>query len=363
MRRSLPSFRQATLLLLMLFLLLLLVTHTSLAMDGVRRGLSLCIETLIPSLFPFLVFSELFVASGAADGLGRLFSRPVSALFGISGVGAAAALLGGLCGSPTGAVAAASLCDRGEIEKDEFDRLLLFCSNPSSGFLVGAVGEALFGNHRAGVALFLITLFSSATIGLFLHAVLGPTVQTSKKLQNGIEKPLSPSDFIHSIKRAFSSLLQICAFVLFFSCLSLCLSHALDALHTPPIISVWLTGILEMTSGISAAVTALNAEIAFCLTAFFAGFSGISICLQVLSVTEKLSPRPGTFLLARFVQGGVSLLLAQAYLFLFKPTLSVGESVDTFAVQHPPIIPFVLFVLLIIGIWTSKRKKRTAPGV
>ena len=158
MNKAFSSFRQGALLLFILFLLVLLLTNTALAMDGVRRGVSLCVETLFPSLFPFLVLSELFVATGASESLGRLFSRPVSALFGISGAGATVLLLGAVCGSPTGAVTAAAFCERGEIDKREFDRLLLFCNVPSSGFLIGATGEALFGNHGAGVALFFISL-------------------------------------------------------------------------------------------------------------------------------------------------------------------------------------------------------------
>ena len=57
-------------LLFVLFLLFLLLLNAPVAMDGVRHGLSLVCETLLPSLFPFLVFSELLVRLDA----GRLFS-------------------------------------------------------------------------------------------------------------------------------------------------------------------------------------------------------------------------------------------------------------------------------------------------
>lgn len=123
-------------------------------MDGVRHGLSLVCETLLPSLFPFLVFSELLVRLDA----GRLFSvilgKPCRFLFGLSDAGTAAYFLGVLCGFPVGAVCALTLYRKNEISKEELTRLCLFGGNPSSGFLIGAVGEGLFGNRNAGIFLF-----------------------------------------------------------------------------------------------------------------------------------------------------------------------------------------------------------------
>ena len=57
------------------------------ASDAARQGLSLCLQTVLPSLFPFFVLSSLVVASGAADGSGRVLAPLMRPLFGVSGAG------------------------------------------------------------------------------------------------------------------------------------------------------------------------------------------------------------------------------------------------------------------------------------
>ena len=52
------------------------------AAGGVLRGLSVCYETVIPALFPFLVLSRLLLESRAASALGLLL-RPYTRLLGL----------------------------------------------------------------------------------------------------------------------------------------------------------------------------------------------------------------------------------------------------------------------------------------
>ena len=68
------------------------------AAGGVLRGLSVCYETVIPALFPFLVLSRLLLESRAASALGLLL-RPYTRLLGLHSPKAPAAMrrAGGLC--------------------------------------------------------------------------------------------------------------------------------------------------------------------------------------------------------------------------------------------------------------------------
>ena len=125
MKNRLAGFSGAAFLLFGLFLLILLLINAEFAMNGIKQGLSLCTETLFPSLFPFLVLSELLVTRQAGEVLGRAFSYPVSALFGLSGSGATALLLGMLCGFPVGTTTAVALYNKGEISHEELKRLLM----------------------------------------------------------------------------------------------------------------------------------------------------------------------------------------------------------------------------------------------
>lgn len=361
MKRRLPGLGSTAFLLFGLFLLILLLTNAQVAMDGIRQGLSLCTETLFPSLFPFLVLSELLVARQAGKVLGKVFSRPVSALFGLSGSGATALLLGMLCGYPVGTTTAVALYRQGELSKEELKRLILFANNPSSGFLIGAVGEALFGNRSAGLALWLITWISAALIGIFLCIFCGKIAEITKTPTNGMQKPPSVSDLTASVTRGFHALLQVFAFVLFFTCVASCLTPILTALQLPVGVSVALYGLLEITSGISHAVTILSPEAAFRSAAFFAGFAGLSVCLQLFSIAEDQHLRLSPYLLAKAAQGGLCLLLAELYLRLFRPHFETAESVATFAestVQQQHTVLVLLFLPFFVIVLSFFQKKR-----
>ncbi len=351
---TVQRFRFFTACALTAMLFAVLLGNSALAMDGVRRGLSLCTETLIPALFPFLVLSELFVACGAGEVLGRLFGRPLAALFGISQNGACAVLLGALCGQPVASATALSLYERGEIEKRELQRISLFANNPSSAFLTAAVGGALFGNAGAGMALFFITLLSSALVGAGLRIFCGKITIIEKKPPDGVRKPLSFADVTGGIKRGFFTLLQVCAFLLFFCALSACLVALLQ--ERSPVLAVLVSGILEMTGGISAAATTLPSVTAFRMTAFFSAFAGLSVCLQILSIAEGKGIRISHYLAAKLAQGGIALALCEGYLYFFRPVLSPTGSVPTgtFSVRFPTFA--VMLALLLLGILLRKRK-------
>jgi hypothetical protein len=99
------------------FCFLLVLRNADAAVSYMGRGLSLCARTVIPSLFPFMVVSEMLVASGAGEALGRLFARLMRRVFGLSGAGASALFLGSMCGFPVGARTAVALLDQGAISK------------------------------------------------------------------------------------------------------------------------------------------------------------------------------------------------------------------------------------------------------
>ncbi len=310
------------------FLLILLFHSSDAAMDGVRQGLSLCLETLIPSLFPFLVVSELMVRLGAGEVLGKLIGRPLRAVLGLSDAGTSSLLLGTLCGFPVGSTTAITLYNEGRIDKKELDRLTLFCNNPSSGFLISAVGIALFGSRAIGVAIFCITVLSALLTGMVLRIGFGKA-ESGNIPANGVKKRVSATDFTQSVRNAFSSLATIVAFVLFFSCTAHCLRELLSPLGLSKVTESLLFGVLEMTAGIAHATATLAPPFAFRLVVFFASFSGISVALQLFCIGESVRLRLSAYLLTKCLQAGIALLLAEGYLRFFHPHLGTVKSVQT----------------------------------
>lgn len=113
-----------SLLLLIIFILLLFSPEA--AFSGAMRGLKLWAMTLLPSLLPFLILSELLLSSNIVYQLGRLLEPVMRPLFHLPGVCAFALALGFTSGFPMGASASASLARENLCTKKEAARLAAF---------------------------------------------------------------------------------------------------------------------------------------------------------------------------------------------------------------------------------------------
>lgn len=325
------------------FLLFLFFKNAEIAANGIEKGLVLASGVIIPSLFPFLVLSELLLASNAGEISEKLLGGAVRRAFAISGKGALAFLMGVLCGIPVGAVTATSLQTEGEITRDEFERLFLFVNLPSAAFLISAVGGTLFGCTQAGIALFVIMLLCAMLTGVLLRCFAKKREMTPPCPTPIAAAPLGAATVTGCLKKGFTTLLYVIAFLLFFSALGECLRAIIKELALPDTVGVLLCGILEMTSGISLAITTLNVETAFLLTAFFCGFSGLSICLQVFAVSEKVRPHLAPYLIVKLAQGLLALLLAALYYRLFRPALAPPTE-HTFATLGKEWLPARMWI-------------------
>ena len=300
-----PSAGQVGFCLMSTFCFVLVLRNSDAAIEYMGRGLTLCARTVIPSLFPFMVISELLVSSGAGEAFGRLFSRLMRWLFGLSGAGASAVFLGSMCGFPVGARTAVALLDRNVISKSECEHLLTFTNNPSSAFLITAVGVSLYGNRRLGVVLYATVLGCGFFVGFLARFFLRRSEEPS-------EHPHFPSGlhiggvetFTGAVSGAATGMLTVCAYVIFFSALTGALGCAVEGGG-----SSWelgytlLSGFLEMTGGIGLASALSDREWGLILTAVFAGWSGLSVHCQVMTLCggRGLSFKP--YLLAKAVQG------------------------------------------------------------
>ena len=237
--------------------LLMTFRHSEIAISSMTGGMRLCTSTVIPALFPFMVLSELLVSSGAAELVARIFGGVFERLFGIRREGCIAFLLGVVCGFPIGTKSAVSLYENGRISRSELEHLLTFCNGPSSAFLISAVGVSLFSSREFGVMLYCVEIISAIVIG-----AVGRVFFSHKKRDDG-EAPACSirsqrehaglQSVVSAVTSSASSMLYVCAFVVFFSSVTGILGVYADAAELPNAIKTVLIGFFEMTGGVSAA--------------------------------------------------------------------------------------------------------------
>ncbi|MBP0963378.1 MAG: hypothetical protein J6Q99_03695, partial [Oscillospiraceae bacterium] len=183
--------------------------------DGVRSGLALCGQTLIPSLFPFMALAVLTGRSAAAQPVCRLLGPFCRRWLRLPQSLAPVLLMSFVGGYPTGARMLSGMIKSGEITPDEAQRLLFFAVSPAPSFAVVAVGCGLLGSARAGAVIYGCHLFTALLLGgrqARRHTT--PPAQTEKRPHLPFAAAL-----VESTAAAVEGMLSICGFVLLFSAL------------------------------------------------------------------------------------------------------------------------------------------------
>lgn len=286
-----------------------------------NEGIRLCINIIIPSLFPFFVISTMVVELGIAARLGRIIEPLMSRLFNVNGSCSAAFVLGFVGGYPVGAKTAITLYEKGQCTKSEAERLLSFCNNSGPAFILGVVGAGVFSNSFVGLVLYLAHTVASVIIGV-LFRNWGKEGATKPRIKHiDIERTGFATAFTSSVKNSFQSTLSICGFVIFFTVFIrlLFLSGVIPFLATiigslfspfgmdKTFAEKLLTGIIEISSGVwslQAAAGHINSSIA--MAAFMLGWAGLSVHCQALSFMCNSGLSPKTYIIGKSLHGILS---------------------------------------------------------
>ena len=255
-----------------------------------RYALSLCCELIIPSLFPFFMLSILMNRLGVPLMLGRLLAPVSERLFRVSGCGGTAFIMGICGGYPLGAAYIADMHEQGSVSTAEAERLLGFCNNSGPAFIVGAIGSGVFNSSKAGLFLYVIHILSAAVCGIIMCRGCTPPESTHIMAE---QKGFSLA-FTETVKQAVVSMLNVCGFVVTFSVLvGLLDADGFFSLITGRLswlsgaelhwIRAFLTGILEMGSGVGQMRGLALTPINLALAAFMVGWGGISVHYQTMA--------------------------------------------------------------------------------
>lgn len=372
-RAALPAPRTAATVMASLFFIALLLKNPDISIQYVTRGLRLCCTAVIPTLFPFMVLSELLVRTGGGELMGRALAAPMRALFGLSGAGSCAFLLGAVCGFPVGTRAAVMLYDRGLLERSEAERLISFCNYPSSAFMISATGAALWQNRQLGAAMYASVLAAGVIAGIISGI---PARRAAKKegvvptdMPHTVRKP-QPTALSDSVTAAATSTLNVCAYVAFFSCVVGCISHILARISPSRTVEAAIYSFFELTSGAAASAAVIPSRTGILMCTAAAGWSGLSVALQVFSVcssSERPHPRMTAYLVSKAVQAPLAAILMSILLRLFP---ALAENAADAVVIFPPCSEITAYSAAMLIFFTAalgaralkKAKEKRKPG-
>lgn len=344
-----------------LFLLYFSVRSSAVSIAAGKRGLELCAGVVIPSLFPFFVFSGLAVRCGLIGAAGRFMAPAGRVLFRAPPSVTPVILMSMLSGSPVGASALCALLETGEIDKTECQRFLPLCSLASPAFILGSLA-ALLQNSTLALMLYAVHVGSNLLLG-FLYSRAFPRQQgrrAQKRPAAPVREKFSQS-FVLALKNAVTAILQVCGFVIIFCVIVAFLDAsgikgaacALGARLLPlddgyALCAGLFDGFFEMSSACAGiATSSLSPVLKSALCAFSLSWLGLSIHCQIMTFTAGHGLRMGRYFAYKLVHALISAALVFPCFYLFPDTRAVFSPAAG-AIVHPLSFPLARFSLSLV---------------
>lgn len=317
--------------LFILFIFFLLVFSNS-NLQATKSGLNLWANSVVPSLFPFLVATELLSYTNVVYFIGRKLNKFIKPIFNVPGISAYPLILGMISGYPIGAKTVCQIYSEGLCTKKEAEIMLAYTNNSGPLFIIGTVGISMFGNTTIGLILLFTHILASISVGIIFGKILkkekisAVSLNNKFKMRNSKNVTFSSLGEVlgNSILSSIKTILMIGGFVVIFSVIISILKHSgilsfissslSSAFGNSEFISSFITGIIELTNGVNAIsnIHIKNISVNILICAFLLGFGGISIMLQIFSVIskEKISIKP--YIIGKVLQA----ILATMYTFV-----------------------------------------------
>ena len=315
---------------LLFTLLLLAFSHSN--FEATKAGLYLWAISVVPSLLPFFIATELLGYTNIISFLGRLLDKFMKPIFNVPGISAFPFLMGIISGYPVGAKIVSNLKMKGKITDIEAERLIAYTNNSGPIFIIGTVGIGLFKNIDIGILLLATHILASLTVGFIFRWWKPNFKRNEKKGDRPLFSQISLANLgevlSSSIMNAINTTLLIGGFIVLFSIIISILENSkmLDLLShiLEPMLSFFripssfsngiLCGILELTNGIANIALIPNKSIStnMIICSFLLGFGGFCVCLQILSIISKAKISIKPYIIGKLLQG----TLAAVYTYL-----------------------------------------------
>lgn len=321
-------------------------------------GLSLWWKFVLPALLPFFILSELLMGAGFVHFLGVLLEPIMRPVFRLPGQASFVLAMSFTSGIPIGAVLTSKLRQQNAVTREEGERLLAFTSNPSPGFMFGAVASSMMGKPGLGVVLAGSVYLGNLLVGILFRfyrmkkseeLLSGPpslkmAYQELQRAQIQDNRPFGQL-LGDAIRQSVNTILLVGGFITIFSVLvhmlevlriTMSLGYLLQLLSsgaiTLPAVSAIVNGFLETTLGCRTTINAFSTlHLQVGILAALLGWGGLSVFAQVASFTSTTDLRFTPFVVGRAMHAMFAFILSQIFLSFVKiPVFQPGLSVPSY---------------------------------
>ena len=339
---------------------ILVVFNSVEVMEAARSGVVLWFNSVLPSLLPFMIGTNLLLRLGVVDFIGLMLEPVMRPLFGVSGKGAFALAMGATSGYPIGAKICAELREGEKISRVEAQRLLSFVNNSGPLFMIGAVGVGMFDNERVGFFIMTANLSGALISGFIFKFYKRGTDEHSQNGKRGSKEILGRAETMkiaaeqpfgailsESVVKALESLMAIGGFIILFSVLleilditefMAAVTNVLQGFGitlSMALAEAGIYGFFEITNGASRLAAIGESRSVLVLTAALVSFGGLSIFSQSIAFLSKTDISSAVFFLSKLLNAALTAVVG----FFIYPLWDFGQeaalAVPAFAATGP----------------------------
>ena len=296
------KYQELLAVLIILFIYLGIFINPSLIIESGIKSITIFKEKLFPSIFPFFVLASLLLELGIANKLSIKLNPIFKRIFHVEGNSSFIILVSIISGFPSGSKYITNSYKENTINKETANYLLTFTHFANPLFVLGTCGIIL-NSLSLAYKILIIGIISNIILGIILRP---KELIISKKITSKHN-----NSFLEALPKAINEAIKLLLFMLgsitFFMFFSKLITSFL-ALN--PFLETIITGILDMTSGISL-VGEINTTLYIkgMLVLTFITFGSFSVHLQVINNIKEEDLDYKYFFIGRIIETAIALVL------------------------------------------------------
>ncbi len=296
--------------------LLMLIIFSKQNFESSKNSLNLFLNNVFPSLFPFILFTEIILNTNIIESISKIFGKITTKIFKISFQSTSPILIGSLCGFPMGAKASSKLYEKGNISKKEFTILTSFTNNCNPIFILSTIGISMYKNIKIGIFLLFCHYLTSIIVGIIISNKNNSSNSikceiNNLKQKNDSHNKLSFELLTTSILNTFKTLALILGFIVIFNLISSSFVTLLNKSNFNKNVTIIISSIFEMTNGISqVSLLDITLKQKLVISSFLTSFSGFCIIFQIYSYFYKFDYKLSKLIEYKLLNGIISSIIA-----------------------------------------------------
>lgn len=280
------------------------------------QGFAMWAECVLPSLFPFMVITLIFIKSGVAEKSALPLKR-LTGFFKLPPAAAVCFVISICSGYPAGSKAVVEFYEGGCLNSNDCKRLAAICSTSGPLFIIGSIGVKMMGDKSAGWKILLAHAAAVLVTGLLF------SLFSKRRNQSKMRRaPVDDNVLYNSFYGAVISVAVAGGFIAFFCVagqiiadfnLLYPLEKLLCLITDPSSAKAVSKGLIEATSGCRA-LSEADGKLMLPLAGFLITFGGVSIVFQQLCYLLKAKVNAFYFIGVKLFQGIVCFLILLAFI-------------------------------------------------